>query len=183
MRNYFSQASDLEERGELEEASRYYLLAGMDSLSDADFTPDTTYRVGVTTLLLALSCDARSERTVRVDGIRHLLSGALDHAIAENDREDACLEGLFHEWRGDSLLMSGVKESSKQYERAARVYDDCPEGKQFSWGMEEEYDYAQWALQRFLDARNVDAREDLPPLEFETRIRTKIDLFDAVWSR
>ena len=112
--------------------------------------------------------------------VRRLVEGAIDQALHANECSDPCIEGLFEEWRGDSYLLCRSAEAADQYGSASRAYEQCSEEAQFSWGMEEEFDYGLWAVRRFLESRGFEAREALLPTDFDARIRAKQEFAEQV---
>lgn len=169
-------ARDAEDDGEFGEAARLYTESGFETLNRADFEPNRTFRVGIGKLARALSCDVRDGNVSRSVGLRRTIAGTIDHVQREATEE--CLIGLCEEWLGDVHLMTSSSSAREHYEQALDTFRDVPEGKQFSWGMEEEFDYVYWAVEAVLEQRGFTEMERLPALDFERRVETKLELLD-----
>lgn len=177
MTNPAVEARRRERDGDLREAAISFTRAGFDKLGRSRFEPNRTFRVGIATLVRALSCDARSETDRCAVGLRRTIEGPIEHVRSETT--DDCLVGLCHEWRGDSRLLTRPSGSVAHYSAALDQYRSVSEGAQLSWGMEEEFEYAYWAVEAYLSSRGFDDVEQLPELDFERRVETKLDLVEA----
>lgn len=174
MSDAFERAREMEEHEDFVTASKLYFESGISNLNDVEFEPNRKYRVGVATLLRSVSCAARADEMRRATGIKRIAAGAIEQMVAADP--DACLSGLCREWLGDLHLITDSAAATDHYRKAAQYYQDCSDGMQATWGMEEEFDYALWAVEAFLETEEYDLPEGLPELDFEARIRRKIDL-------
>jgi hypothetical protein len=162
-----------EEEGDYREAAALYTRSAFDRLIDCNFEPKREMRIGLAVLLMAISCDVRTDNHRRA---RHLFDIAkpLFHEIGQ-DAETQVLVGLTKEWLGDGLLMLGSPDAIEFYQEAAEYYDDLEWGER-SWGHEQEFHYASIAIESFLTANSVQVPKDPHlPLHFTERIEFKIE--------
>lgn len=171
-------AREHEREGNLERAGELYLEVGVEKLNAVDFAPNRTYRVGVATLIRSISCAARAGNERRAVGIRRVTRAAIEHIVATET--DSCLLGLCEEWVGDIYLLTGSEAAFEHYDAATDHYDQCADDEQFSWGMEEEFEYAYWAVESFLDSREIAVEDALPQLDFDARMENKIDIAEGI---
>lgn len=176
----YARAREHEEAGDLHEAARLFASQGFDSLIDADLEVDSsTARVAMGHLLEAVGCDSRAGNPRRAE----LLSGMLRELLraGKASTDDPCLEGLFEEWLGDSLLMTGRDSATRHYEQARELFGQAGFQKRMSWGMEEAFDYGFWAFEGFAEARGFDVPSGLERGDrFDDRIAFKIDVARSI---
>lgn len=174
MSDTFQNARQLEREGELSRAARRYTQFGIEELNDADFERGRSFRIGLSALVCGISCDVRAGNADRAVALRYLTDGLLEYALA-TDTDDRGLIGLYTEWLGDVHFMTGSGNAAEHYRNAIEEYELTSEGKQFSWGMEEEFDYAYWAVSEFLEFEGYE-RDQFPELDFESRARRKLEM-------
>lgn len=174
MSDTFETAREMEEDEDYAMASKLFFESGISNLNDVGFEPNRKYRVGVAILIRSVSCAARADEMRRATGIKRIAAGAIEQMIAADP--SACLSGLCQEWLGDLHLVTDSTGATDYYRKAAQCYQDCSDGMQATWGMEEEFDYALWAVEAFLESEGSGLQDGLPELDFEARIRSKIEL-------
>lgn len=176
----YATASELEEAGDFAAAAKLYANRGFDTLADADFEMDSsTARVAMGHLLEAISCYARAEE----EGRTELLYAILKELVmaAEPKTDDRCLEGIFEEWIGDGLLMTGRDDATRHYEKARRLFAEAGFDKRMSWGMEEAFDYGFWAFEGFAEAHGFEVPSGLVRGDrFDERIAFKLDVARSI---
>ncbi|MGZ0746848.1 hypothetical protein [Haloparvum sp. AD34] len=171
----FEKASRSEEKEQYLSAADSYFRLACDTLAEEGITDNTSVNVASTHLLQAQSCAARGN-----DAAAARLLGRLARTLFEfiaTKTDDECLGGLCHEWTGDSYLIEQSSKSLEAYGRAADVFDRVDDAKKFSWGMEQEFDYACWAIRDYLDQQGFEAAlADVCAADFAVRIGTKREL-------
>lgn len=177
MTDLYTEAQNNEEAGEYHTAARAYAENGFIILNEQDFEAGRQFRLGIASLVKALSCDARAGQQRRARAIRDTAASAIRHALREEEKEDRCRDGLYHEWLGDIHLMTRSVSARTHYETARNHYSDASPSQQRTWGMEEEFDYVHWAVESFLEeAGYEDEVEELHPSDFSGRIEIKLDV-------
>lgn len=179
MTSAYDQALSLEQEGELASAAVLYTDAGFSKLNDADFEFGTKYRIGFTTLLRAISADARAGNETRAMAIRDVVVALIERAVDADSRADRILQGLYHEWIGDAYLFTRSERTADYYRMALETYENHSQSEFLSWGMEQEFDYAHWAVQSYLSANGSDVAEELPSLDFPSRIEAKLEYAES----
>lgn len=180
MTSVYDKALSLEREGELASAAVLYADAGFSALNDADFEPGTSYRIGLATLLKAISADARSENETRTTAIRDVVVTLIEHAADRDSRDDDVLEGLYYEWIGDAYFLTDSERAEEYYEHAREKYEGYPQEAFLSWSMEQEFDYARWAVESYLTATGVRDAGELPVVDFLSRIESKVEFANQV---
>lgn len=176
MSSKWKKGRELEEEGQLADASRLYVEGALAKMNETDFSPGNEMWDAISELVQATSCAVRAGNIQRAQGIRKILEGIVDHII-HHDIDDQCLEGLLHEWVGDVSLMVGSEEAKIHYQTAANLYDDVSHSEQRFWGWQDEFNYALWAFQDFLKEREVEpGTKELPDILFGERIHEKLDV-------
>ncbi|MEY7849045.1 hypothetical protein AB7C87_07545 [Natrarchaeobius sp. A-rgal3] len=172
MTSKYDRAKRLEKEGELAAAAVLYTEDGFQRLNRTNFEPNTTYRIGLATLIKAISIDARVGNRRRAVAVRDSVIALLDLALVSDPSSDDVLEGLYREWIGDCYLLTRSEQADQQYMDALAIYSERSREEFLSWSMEQEFDYVLWAVQSFLDYKGV-SDEQLPSLDFENRIEQK----------
>ena len=168
----YGQAVEYEEDGALAEAAeRYALSAFADALGD-DFRPGRPMRISFALTLAAISADVRAGDDVRPKNLFEVLEPLYEKMIDETD--DPVLEGLLNEWFGDAWLMLGRSEALPRYRTAKQRYDDHAKPVP-NWAFEEEFDYAYWAFEAFVEANDTSLPDD-GETDFLGRIHFKRNL-------
>lgn len=175
----YSRARCLEREGELASAAVCYTDAGFSALNEADFESGTKYRIGLTTLLRAISADARAGNETRATAIRDVVVALIDRAVDADSRADRILDGLYYEWIGDAYLLTRSDRAATYYRTALEMYEGHSQEEFLSWGMEQEFDYARWAVQSYLTANGTETAEELPTLDFPSRIESKLEYVES----
>nr|WP_233340897.1 hypothetical protein [Haloprofundus sp. MHR1] len=173
LQEFYGKALDLEERGRYAEAAEYYSLRAFAGLLKAEFCDGRSMRLAFAHTLEAISADVRAGNKKRPTQLFTILSPLYEKMIGSTD--DPILQGLLNEWVGDAWLMLGSSQALDRYERAKRAYESQTEPGR-NWAFEEEFDYAYWAVEAFLEATGeaLDSEE----WEFEERIQFKLTLAD-----
>ena len=126
----------------------------------------------LTLTLTAISTDVRAGDDVRPKNLFEVLEPLYEKTIDETD--DLVREGLLNEWFGDAWLMLGRSEALPRYWTAKQRYDDHAKPVP-NWTFEEEFDYAYWPFEAFVEANNT-SLPDNGETDFVGRIRFKLDL-------
>lgn len=173
LQEFYGRALDLEENGRYAEAAEYYSLRAFAGLLEVEFCDGRSMRIAFAHTLEAISADVRAGNEKRPTQLFTTLSPLYEKMIDSTD--DPILEGLLNEWVGDAWLMLGSAQARDQYEHAKRAYESQVDPGR-NWAFEEEFDYANWAIEAFLSAKgnSLDSQE----WEFEDRIRYKLTLVD-----
>lgn len=179
MTNHYKKARDHEEAGEYQAASHVYAADSFTMMNENDFSPsgDLTFMVAIAYLIKSASCAARAGNQQRTRAIRDAAEAYIRHALREEARDDRTQDGLYHEWLGDIHLMTRSPTAITHYRTARGYYADTSPSMQRTWGGEEAFNYAHWAVESFLeDTGHDDEIEELQPLDFPGRIEIKTEL-------
>ncbi|OAQ52956.1 hypothetical protein HTG_09000 [Natrinema mahii] len=178
MNSTYNRAQELEESGDLAAASVQYTVAALSKLNETDFEPSTGYRIALSTLLQAISAAARAGNTNRSIAVREIATALITHAINADSDIDPVLKGLYYEWIGDAYLLTDSEHAERYYRKAAAQYEQTSIESYLSWSMEQEFDYIYWTVQSYLDQRDSTFNEELPILDFQSRVKRKRDEVD-----
>lgn len=140
---------ECEEEGELADAAELYALTAFKDLLKDDFRPLCPMRIAFGHTLQAISADIRAGNETRPERL-FVTTEPLYEALFEST-DDPALEGLLNEWFGDAWFMLGRSRVTDYYQRAKEAYDSHPDPGR-NWAFEEEFDYAYWAFEAFLNA-------------------------------
>ena len=177
----FKKARGCEKEGRYQEAATLYAKHAFDGLLEANFEPEIELRIGLATMLRAISCDVRADNYNRAE---HLFDIAkpLFREVGD-DADSRVLVGLTNEWIGDGLLMLGSTEAIDWYQKANESYENLEWGER-SWGHEQEFHYASIALESYLTANGMETpKEPHLPLHFTERIEFKIETTEQLLER
>lgn len=175
----YSEAREHEKRGEYRQASASYARLAFDDLVEANFEPTRQTRLAIGHLLEAISCDSIAENQFRAQQLQIFSEQIL--TIVQEDTDELALEGLTYEWIGDSYLFVGSPVAIGKYDTAREIYEGLSDVPQRGWGMEEEFDYAYWAFESFIDSKGYSIPAHLE-IDFTNRIQFKLKVAEEVLS-
>lgn len=171
LQEFYGRALDLEENGRYTEAAEYYSLRAFAGLLEAEFCGGRSMRIAFGHTLQAISADTRAGNETRPERL-FVTTEPLYEALFEST-DDPALEGLLNEWFGDAWFMLGRSRATDYYLRAKEAYDSHPDPGR-NWAFEEEFDYAYWAFEAFLNA--IGETVESEKWEFDERIQFKLTL-------
>lgn len=169
----FGRGSEKEKEGDYQQAAALFAKSAFEDLIESNFELSRKTRINLSELLMAISCDVRADNYNRAE---HLFDIAkpLFREVG-TDADSRVLVGLTNEWIGDGLFMLGSTDAIDWYQKANEYYDDLEWGER-SWGHEQEFHYASFALESFLNANGIEVpKEPHLPLHFPERIEFKIE--------
>lgn len=169
--NYYGRASRAEEQGNLVSAAADYAMVGLEGLIREEFTPSRRIRVSLAHLLQSVSCDVRADNFDRAEGVFEICKPNL-RRIQEGCGDDV-LEALMEEWLGDGSLMLGKGCAVDHYTQASKVYERVDVTHE-NWGFEEEFDYAYWAFESYIESEGFTLPDD-SDYNFVKKIHAKLD--------
>lgn len=176
LQSFASDAADLENQGRYGEAADHYALRAFTGLVQDDFTYGRSARLSFAHTLSALVCDVRAGQRHQARRFFEILRPFYTDMI--EDVDDVVLAGLLEEWLGDSLLVLADATARTHYQRAQRVYEtESNPGR--NWAFEEEFDYAYWAFEAFMESKGRSVPNDIE-YDFELRIQFKLDLVEEL---
>lgn len=174
LQSFASEAADLENQGQYAEAADYYALRVFTGLVQDHFKYGRSARLALAHTLSALVCDVQAGQLRRARRFFEILRPFYRDMIEEVD--DVVLAGLLEEWLGDGLLVLGDETARTHYQRAQRAYE-TESNPERNWAFEEEFDYAYWAFEAFMESEDHSMLDDIE-YDFGQRIQFKLDLVD-----
>jgi len=178
MTTLYQKARDAEEQGAYTKAAEYWARVGFKDLVEEHFEHTRNTRIGVTVMLRAISCDTRAGNSGRARAlfniIRPVLGTIKETANDEFEYRPEIVAGLASEWLGDGYLMLGEETALDHYQDARDLYEGSVRPIE-NWGGEEEFDYAYWAFESFLEFEGYSLPERSED-HFVERIERKLEI-------
>lgn len=174
LQSFASEAANLKNQGQYAEAADYYALRVFTGLVQDHFKYGRSAQLALAHTLSALVCDVQAGQRRRARRFFEILRPFYRDMIEEVD--DVVLAGLLEEWLGDGLLVLGDETARTHYQRAQQAYE-TESNPERNWAFEEEFDYAYWAFEAFMESEGRPLPDDFE-FDFERRVQFKLHFVD-----